>query len=111
MLAQFQKELDTLEEQLKRKKFQSSHLVAEKICKLFYKYFKQNEFNDPGKLLMEIKMFGDQIIKADKLNFVVPNTIKRIIHVFREACHQCKLDKELEKNTKILGIGGMADFG
>ena len=59
MSAFYQKELDTLEEQLKRRKFTSSHLVAEKICKLFYKYFKQSEFTDPGKLLLEVKTISD----------------------------------------------------
>jgi hypothetical protein len=33
--------------------------------------------------------------EADRLNFVVPNTVKRVLHIIREACKELRLETEL----------------
>ena len=95
-----------MEEDLKRRRLTSSHLVAERITSTIYQYVRQDQFDTPAKLLQEVKKIGHQLQQADKLNFVVPNTIKRILHIIREACHELKLDKHTDEDIK-----GMEDFG
>lgn len=67
-------------------------------------------FETPADLLAQLITIGDKLIAADKLNFVAPNTIKRILHLIREASKHHKLDKETNQNLSK-SIGGMSDFG
>ena len=58
-----------------------------------------------------LKQVGEKIIAADKLNFVAPNTIKRILHVIREASKHLKMDKHDKTKTLNRSFSGMEDFG
>tara|TARA_B110000285_G_C14999171_1_gene550508 strand:- start:766 stop:954 length:189 start_codon:yes stop_codon:yes gene_type:complete len=60
--------------------------------------------------LEHLKTSGDKLIAADKLNFVAPNTIKRILHLIRQASIHHKLDKDINQNPNK-SISGMSDFG
>ena len=48
----------------------------------------------PDQLLRTVKRIGTQLREADKMNFVVPNTVKRVLHVIREACKELRLEQE-----------------
>jgi len=45
------------------------------------------------------------------LNFVVANTVKRLIHIIREECRELKIDKLLVDANKPRAISGMSQFG
>lgn len=40
------------------------------------------------------------------MNFVVPNTVKRVLHFIRKACKQLKIDLDVDKQKL-----GFQDFG
>ena len=85
-----------LEEELKRKKLTSSHLVAQKISEFFYQYIKHEGEKSPGEVLQQVKQFGEKLKNADQNNFVVPNMVKRVLHIIRETCRRLKLEKQLK---------------
>ena len=61
-----------------------------------------------------MKKIGEKLSAADKLNFVVPNTVKRVLHILRESCKYYKIDQELsdkDNNQKMSTIENMQDFG
>ena len=74
------KKLNELIEDIKRRKFSSSHLVASKIINFFLDYIRKDMFDHPGKLIAKVKEMGKMLAEADNMNFVVPNTVKRILH-------------------------------
>jgi len=49
-----------------------------------YEMMKIEEFESSADLLFEVKRVGTRLSNADSLNFVVHNTIKRILHIIRE---------------------------
>lgn len=54
-----QKTLAKIEEDLKRRKFKSSHIVAEKITQFFYDYIKSEMWGQsPANLLEEVREIG-----------------------------------------------------
>ena len=69
---------------MKRRKILSSHQVAEKIINLFDIYIRSDLWDDPSELLPEVKVIGKRLSEADRMNFVVQNTVKRVLHVLRE---------------------------
>lgn len=76
-----------LEEEIKRKKLGSAHLVTEKITKFFYDFINSGKWGDhPIELLTKVKEYGKLLSEADKMNFVVPNTVKRVLHFIRKGC-------------------------
>ena len=85
MLGEKKIKLENLEEDIKRRNLSSSHEVAEKITKFFYQMSEQDSFGNASDLLEAVKCIGKQLERADSLNFVVPNTVKRILHIIREA--------------------------
>ena len=83
-----------LEEDIKRRRFESSHEVAEAVTRHIAMLVKQGKYGSPAELLKFVTDLGTTLRSADKMNFVVPNTIKRILHVIREAQSHCKLDHQ-----------------
>jgi translation initiation factor 2B subunit (eIF-2B alpha/beta/delta family) len=59
----------------------------------------------PTDLLESVSTLGTTLRSSDKMNFVVPNTIKRILHVIREAKTHYKFDNVTND------VQGMIDFG
>lgn len=100
-------QLNKLEEDIKRRNFESSHLVAEKIIQYFNYIVMQGKYESPNDLLTYVQETGQKLQKADTLNFVVPNTIKRILHIIREAQNECKFIKNEQNND----LKGLIDFG
>ena len=49
-------------------------------------------WESPAKLLLKVKEIGEKLRAADRFNYVVPNTVKRVLHVIREACEELKID-------------------
>ena len=85
-----------LEEELQRRKIKSSHIVAERITQFFIDFVKQDGWGElPANLLATVKAIGKRLSEADHLNFVVPNTVKRVLHIIREACKELRLEAEL----------------
>ena len=82
-MQKLQKKLEELEDSLKRRTYSSSDAVARNITELFHKQVKDHLFETPADLLQQLITIGDKLIAADKLNFVAPNTIKRILHLIR----------------------------
>ena len=79
--------INKLEEDLKRKKISSSHLIAERIIQIFDRFLRMEDaWKTPADLLSEVKKMGNRLRDADRLNFVVPNTVKRVLHILRESC-------------------------
>lgn len=107
------KRLNELIEDIKRRKYVSSHLVASKIITFFLELIRNVQFDNPGKLIAKVKEMGKQLAEADNMNFVVPNTVKRILHQIREACNELKLNKFLqaEECDSPQKFKGMEDFG
>lgn len=57
---------------LKRRKIESSHLVAQEIISLFDKYIRsEDEWESPSDLLPKVKEIGKKLSEADRMNFVV----------------------------------------
>lgn len=82
-----------LEEELQRRKISSSHIVAEKITHFFIDFVKQEQWGElPANLLVHVKSIGKRLSEADNLNFVVPNTAKRVLHIIREACKELRIE-------------------
>lgn len=77
--------VNILEDDLKRRKIESSHHVAEKIIDLFNNYIRSDAWEAPAELLPNVKAIGKRLSEADKMNFVVQNTVKRVLHILREA--------------------------
>lgn len=100
-------QLTRLEEDIKRRKFESSHLVATRIISYFNQVISHATYDNPNVLLQYVLEIGQKLQRADKLNFVVPNTIKRILHVIREAQAECKFSKDDDPTD----LKGLADFG
>ena len=85
-----------LEEEITRRKIGSSHIVAERITQFFIDYVKQEPWGDlPASLLEQVSTLGNRLSEADQLNFVVPNTVKRVLHIIREACKELRIETEL----------------
>ena len=85
-----------LEEEITRRKISSSHIVAERITQFFIDFVMQEPWGDvPANLLDQVKALGKRLSEADNLNFVVPNTVKRVLHIIREACKELRLETEL----------------
>lgn len=78
-------EINKLEDDLKRRRITSSHLVAEKIINMFDSYIRSDAWDAPSELLPNVKKIGKKLSEADRLNFVVQNTVKRVLHILREA--------------------------
>ena len=38
------------------------------------------------------------------MNFVVPNTVKRVLHIIREACKELRLETELPAEEGVINI-------
>lgn len=78
-----------LEEDLKRRNFDSSHLVAERVIDFFTKYIR-NAMKDkdvtPAQVIKQVEQIGSRLRDCDRLNFIVPNTTKRCLHILRQAC-------------------------
>ena len=57
---------------------------------------------------------GNRLRDADRLNFVVPNTVKRVLHILRESCKILKIDQELQNHcdsqNNINRLEGMMGF-
>jgi len=48
------------------------------------------------------------------MNFVVPNTVKRVLHILRESCKYYKIDQELQADgseQRLSTIETMQDLG
>lgn len=56
-------------------------------------------WNTPAELLLKVKEMGNRLRDADRLNFVVPNTVKRVLHILRESCKILKIDYELKNDN------------
>ena len=95
------KKFQALEDDISRRKITSSHLIAERITQFFYDYISKDQWGDePAQLLDNVKKIGEKLSAADKLNFVVPNTVKRVLHILRESCKYYKIDEELSTNKE-----------
>ena len=49
----------------------------------------------PANLLELVTSLGKRLSEADHLNFVVPNTVKRVLHIIREACKDLRIETEV----------------
>ena len=69
--------------------------MAERVIELFTKYIR-NAMKDkdvkPAQVIKQVEQIGCRLRDCDRLNFIVPNTTKRCLHILRQACKQCKFD-------------------
>ena len=71
--------------------------MAERVSQFFYDYVKDEKlWESPAKLLLKVKEIGEKLREADKFNYVVPNTVKRVLHVIREAAEELKIDLNVD---------------
>jgi translation initiation factor 2B subunit (eIF-2B alpha/beta/delta family) len=71
-------------------------LVAQKISEVFYNFIKLEGEKSPGEVLLQVKQIGERLKNADQNNFVVPNMVKRILHIIRVVCKKLKLENQLK---------------
>lgn len=94
-----------LEEDIKRRRFESSHEVAEAVTRHIAMLVKQGKYGAPAELLKFVSDLGSTLRSADKMNFVVPNTIKRILHVIREAQTHLKFENQTNDVEGLVDLG------
>ena len=93
--------VDQLVERIKRKQVESklpcasyllgTHEIALKTSEIFRDLVEQGKWIDGKQLFESARIIGKKLMAADKMNFTIGNTVKRIYHIIREECKTLKI--------------------
>ena len=93
--------VDQLIESIKRKQVESklkvnsnmigTHEIALKTSEIFRDLVEQGKWIDGKQLFESARKIGKKLIAADKMNFTIGNTVKRVYHIIREECKTLKI--------------------
>ncbi|CRH02924.1 eukaryotic translation initiation factor 2b, subunit 2, putative [Plasmodium relictum] len=75
--------INILNEGFKNGDVKGSHLVGKKIAEVLKKVVEVSQWNSVHDLIEIIKYLGKEIIKNNKMFFVIPNIIRRVLTIIR----------------------------
>ncbi|XP_022168226.1 translation initiation factor eIF-2B subunit beta [Myzus persicae] len=88
--------LDNYISNLKRKKWESNYVIAEKTVQLFRHFIDTIHWSTTIELLNQLREYGFQITSALPLQFIVGNIIRRILNIVREEYTAARKSSEEE---------------
>ena len=87
---------------LKHKTFDSDYDLTEAITNTFKLAIQVYDWHSGRDLFQSLQKIGQKLIQADKMNFVVMNIVKRILHIVRERAQQFKISlKDPSSSTDV----------
>lgn len=81
--------------------------LALKTSEIFRDLVEQSKWADGRQLFHSARKIGKKLMAADRMNFTIGNTVKRVYHIIRE---ECKILKISVKDGTDIMKGGISEL-
>ena len=76
--------------------------TAYNMFKLFKEIVSNTEWKDANELKANFMRVSERLIERDRLNFVVRNCSERMLKIFKQKCHDQKVELEESKGSPAI---------
>ncbi|KAI9179627.1 GCD complex subunit gcd7 [Blastocladiella emersonii ATCC 22665] len=97
--ARVQTAIELFISQLRRRQIQGSHAVSEKMLDILRMVVSSGKWGTVNVLIDLIKLVGKRCQDAQPMELCTGNTVRRLLNVIREECHQLQADARAAATT------------